>query len=214
MILCYTLNMSTYLLKSEPSEYSITDLERDGASIWYGVRNYLARNTMRDLMRSGDTVLFYHSSCKVPGIYGIARVISPIEECLAALESEELLMWRDFVNESHKTSVSSSKVPSKTAQSSTKLIQPLQSDLSVAFPDFTQFDPNSKYFDPKSTIAKPIWYCVMVQFEQVLETPITLADLRNTQELSTLQILTPGNRLSITRVSEYESEMIYKKFPL
>jgi predicted RNA-binding protein with PUA-like domain len=206
--------MPTYLLKSEPSEYSITDLERDGASIWYGVRNYLARNTMRDLMRSGDTVLFYHSSCKVPGIYGIARVIAPIEECLAALETEGLLMWRDFQIESNKNIAPSPKKLSKTLQSPPKKLQPLQSDLSVAFPDFTQFDPESKYFDPKSTIAKPIWYCVMVEFERVLATPITLADLRNTPELSTLQILTPGNRLSITRVSEHESEMISKKFSI
>ena len=61
--------MSTWLMKSEPSEYSIKDLERDRASLWYGVRNYLARNYMRDLMRAGDRVLFYHSSCPVPGIY-------------------------------------------------------------------------------------------------------------------------------------------------
>ena len=88
--------MPIYLMKSEPSEYSITDLERDENVIWYGVRNYQARNTMRDLMRVGDTVLFYHSSCKVPGIYGVARVIEPIEECKAALEVEELLMWRDL----------------------------------------------------------------------------------------------------------------------
>ena len=163
-------------------------------------------------MRAGDTVLFYHSSCKVPGIYGIARVIAPIEECLAALEIEGLLMWRDFQIESNKNSALSPKKLSKTLQSSPQKSQPFQSDLSAAFPDFTQFDTDSKYFDPKSTIAKPIWYCVMVEFERVLTTPITLADLRNTPELSTLQILTPGNRLSITRVSEYESEMICKKF--
>jgi predicted RNA-binding protein with PUA-like domain len=199
-------------MKSEPSEYSITDLERDGATMWYGVRNYLARNTMRDLMRAGDTILFYHSSCKVPGIYGIARVISPIEECLAALETEGLLMWRDLQIESQNIPPLGSKKSSKTPQVSPKKLQPLQSDLSVAFPDFTQFDPASKYFDPKSTTTKPIWYCVMVQFERILPTPIALTDLRSTPELSTLQILTPGNRLSITRVSESESKMIYKKF--
>lgn len=68
--------MSTWLMKSEPSEYSIDDLVRDGSSSWYGVRNYLARNYMRDLMQVGDRVLFYHSSCAEVGIAGIARVCS------------------------------------------------------------------------------------------------------------------------------------------
>lgn len=68
--------MNTWLMKSEPTEYSIDDLARDGQSSWFGVRNYQARNYMRDSMRVGDRVLFYHSSCPVPGIYGIARVAS------------------------------------------------------------------------------------------------------------------------------------------
>ncbi len=68
--------MNTWLMKSEPSEYSIDHLARDGRSSWFGVRNYQARNYMRDMMRIGDRVLFYHSSCPVPGIYGIACVAS------------------------------------------------------------------------------------------------------------------------------------------
>ncbi len=68
--------MTTWLMKSEPSEYSIIDLARDGQSSWFGVRNYLARNYMRDMMQVGDRVLFYHSSCPVPGIYGLAEVVS------------------------------------------------------------------------------------------------------------------------------------------
>ena len=68
--------MNTWLMKSEPSEYSIDHLKHDGQSSWFGVRNYQARNFMRDDMRVGDRVLFYHSSCPVPGIYGIARVAS------------------------------------------------------------------------------------------------------------------------------------------
>lgn len=63
-------------MKSEPSEYSIDDLMHDGSSSWFGVRNYLARNYMRDQMQIGDRVLFYHSSCPVPGIYGLAEVVS------------------------------------------------------------------------------------------------------------------------------------------
>jgi predicted RNA-binding protein with PUA-like domain len=64
-------------MKSEPSEYSIDDLARDGTVAWFGVRNYQARNFMRDQMRPGDGVLFYHSSCADPGIAGLARVATP-----------------------------------------------------------------------------------------------------------------------------------------
>ena len=65
-----------WLMKSEPDEFSIDDLVRDGSTPWFGVRNYQARNFMRDAMRVGDGVLFYHSSCEVPGIYGLAKVSS------------------------------------------------------------------------------------------------------------------------------------------
>jgi len=68
--------MQTWLMKSEPTEYSIDHLARDGRSSWFGVRNYQARNYMRDMMWIGDRVLFYHSSCPVPGIYGLAEVVS------------------------------------------------------------------------------------------------------------------------------------------
>lgn len=67
--------MRYWLMKSEPSEYSIADLERDGRSPWFGVRNYQARNFMTE-MRVGDKVLFYHSTCSEPGVYGIAEVVS------------------------------------------------------------------------------------------------------------------------------------------
>lgn len=67
-----------WLMKSEPHECSIDDaLAAPGATVpWTGVRNYQARNFMRDEMRVGDGVLFYHSSCPEPGIAGIARVAS------------------------------------------------------------------------------------------------------------------------------------------
>jgi len=68
--------MTYWLIKSEPDAYSIDDLERDGVEMWDGIRNYQARNTMRDDMKVGDEVFFYHSSCKEPGIVGIARVAS------------------------------------------------------------------------------------------------------------------------------------------
>ncbi len=66
--------MRYWLMKSEPSEYSIDDLARDGSVAWFGVRNYQARNFMRDQMQVGDGVLFYHSTCAEPGIAGIAEV--------------------------------------------------------------------------------------------------------------------------------------------
>jgi predicted RNA-binding protein with PUA-like domain len=68
--------MNYWLMKSEPDEYSIDDLKRDKKSAWFGVRNYQARNFMRDEMKVGDLVLFYHSSCPQPGIAGVAKVAS------------------------------------------------------------------------------------------------------------------------------------------
>ena len=68
--------MSYWLIKSEPSSYSIDDLKRDKRAAWDGVRNYQARNFMRDEMKVGDLCLFYHSSTEVPGVYGIAKVVS------------------------------------------------------------------------------------------------------------------------------------------
>jgi predicted RNA-binding protein with PUA-like domain len=64
-----------WLMKSEPDVYSIDDLARDGSTPWTGVRNYQARNFMRDEMRVGDNVLFYHSNAKPPGVAGLARVV-------------------------------------------------------------------------------------------------------------------------------------------
>ncbi len=66
--------MKYWLMKSEPSVYAIEDLERDGQTCWEGVRNYQARNLMRDQMRVGDLVLFYHSNADPTGVAGLARV--------------------------------------------------------------------------------------------------------------------------------------------
>jgi predicted RNA-binding protein with PUA-like domain len=68
--------MRYWLMKSEPDEFSIADLERVRVEPWTGVRNYQARNFMRDGMKVGDGILFYHSNTKVPGVVGIARVAS------------------------------------------------------------------------------------------------------------------------------------------
>ena len=68
--------MAYWLMKSEPDSYSIDDLERDQLEPWDGIRNYQARNMMRDDMKVGDKVFFYHSSCKVPAVVGVARIAS------------------------------------------------------------------------------------------------------------------------------------------
>ena len=68
--------MAYWLMKSEPDVYSIDDLQRDGREMWDSIRNYQARNMMRDDMRIGDEVFFYHSNCKEPAIVGISRVCS------------------------------------------------------------------------------------------------------------------------------------------
>ena len=139
---------SYWLMKSEPDEASITDLEHaPGQRLpWTGVRNYQARNFMRDQMRPGDGVLFYHSSCAEPGVAGLAEVASP------------------------------------------------------AYPDATQFDPGSPYFDPKSDPAAPRWLHVDVR--HVATTPLlSLKAMRARPELAQMQLLRPGNRLSITPVT-------------
>ncbi len=137
-----------WLMKSEPDECSIDHAlaAPDRTVPWTGVRNYQARNFMRDRMRIGDGVLFYHSSCPQPGIAGIARVAS------------------------------------------------------VAHPDPTQFDPASKYFDPASRAESPRWLLVDVQALRRIR-PIGLTELRSHPELSDLQVLRKGNRLSITPVA-------------
>ncbi|MEG4318011.1 MULTISPECIES: EVE domain-containing protein [unclassified Microcoleus] len=66
--------MNYWLMKSEPDVYSIADLKQDRFSIWDGVRNYQARNFMRE-MSMGDLVFFYHSNTKIPGIAGLMRVV-------------------------------------------------------------------------------------------------------------------------------------------
>ncbi|WP_411882304.1 EVE domain-containing protein [Polaromonas sp. YR568] len=140
--------MTTYwLMKSEPEECSVDDAlaAKNSTVPWVGVRNYQARNFMRDGMKVGDGVLFYHSSCAEPGIVGIARVAS------------------------------------------------------TAYPDPTQFDAKSPYYDPKSKPEEPRWLLVDVQVVKKIPN-ITLPALRARPELEDLVILRKGNRLSITPV--------------
>jgi len=149
--------MRYWLMKSEPSEVSIDDLAAaPGQSVaWFGVRNYLARNYMRDQMRVGDGVLFYHSSCADPGVAGICQVSKP------------------------------------------------------AYPDETQFDPDSKYFDPKASRDSPRWMNVDVKLVRKTRL-VSLAELRAHPQLADMQVLQRGNRLSITPVDPAHWKFILK----
>lgn len=78
-----------WLIKSEPDCYSIDDLQRDGQTFWSGVRNYQARNFMRDLMKIGDGVLYYHSSVEPPSVAGLAEVCSESYPDFTALDPDD-----------------------------------------------------------------------------------------------------------------------------
>ena len=140
-----------WLMKSEPAEVSIDDLAAAPARTlpWFGVRNYQARNYMRDQMAVGDDVLFYHSSCAEPGIAGLAKVAS------------------------------------------------------AAYADATQFDAASPYHDPKSGADAPRWQLVDVRLVRKTRL-LSLREMRQAGELATMIVLKPGNRLSITPVSDDE----------
>jgi len=150
--------MRYWLMKSEPDEVSIDDLAAmpKKTIAWYGVRNYQARNFMRDEMQVGDLGFFYHSSCPEPGIAGIVRV-------------------------------------SKSA-----------------YPDASQFDRKSPYFDPKATRDAPRW--VNVEVTLVKKTRLVpLAELRTQPVLAHMRVLRKANRLSITPVDPREWTFIAEK---
>ncbi len=147
--------MAAWLMKSEPAEFSIDDLVREKSVPWFGVRNYLARNYMRDQMKVGDEVLFYHSSCPEPGIAGLARVSTS------------------------------------------------------AYPDETQFDKKSKYFDPKATRETPRWMLVDVKLVKKTRL-LSLEEMRGAKGLEDMIILQRGNRLSITPVTPGQLKTVLK----
>ena len=135
-------------MKSEPDAYSIDDLARDGREPWDGIRNYQARNMMRDDMKVGDEVFFYHSNCKEPGIVRIMKIASD------------------------------------------------------PYPDPTQFDRKSNYFDAKSSKDNPRWLLRDVEFVRKLKRTITLAEIRETKGLDGLILTRKGNRLSIMPIEK------------
>jgi predicted RNA-binding protein with PUA-like domain len=150
--------MRYWLMKSEPDEVSIDDLAAmpKQTIAWYGVRNYQARNFMRDQMQLGDLAFFYHSSCPEPGIAGIARVSK------------------------------------------------------LAYPDASQFDRKSPYYDAKSTRGAPRWLNVDVTLVEKTRL-VPLAELRARPELAGMRVLQRANRLSITPVAPEEWKFITGK---
>ena len=143
-------------MKSEPDVFGIDDLKNAPGmtEAWDGVRNYQARNMMRDGMKTGDLAFLYHSNCKEPGIAGIMEIVCE------------------------------------------------------GYPDITAFDPDAKYFDPKSDPANPRWYRVDVRYVRKLKRVITLSELKGDCELDGLPLVRRGNRLSIMPVNRQQWEHI------
>ncbi|MFT4730786.1 MAG: putative RNA-binding protein with PUA-like domain [Granulosicoccus sp.] len=144
--------MNYWLFKSEPDAFSIDDLKamKSKKDHWDGIRNYQARNLMRDEMVRGDLGFFYHSSCKVPGIVGIVEVVKE------------------------------------------------------AYPDHTAWDPECKYYDPKSSPDNPRWVMVDVKFRQKFSEVISLEKLRAVAKLDGMTLLQKGSRLSIQPVGKVQ----------
>jgi predicted RNA-binding protein with PUA-like domain len=133
-------------MKSEPGVYSIADLERDGKTPWEGVRNYQARNLMRDQMKVGDLVLFYHSSSEPPCVAGIGRVAS------------------------------------------------------AAYPDATQFEKKSPYYDERAKKDDPPWLLVDVEHVETFAAPVPLERLKKDAKLEGMMVTKRGMRLSVQPV--------------
>ena len=149
--------MRYWLIKSEPDEVSIDDVLAAPAHTvaWFGVRNYQARNFLRDEMRPGDQAFFYHSSCAEPGIAGIVDIVS------------------------------------------------------AAYPDATQFDSTSAYYDAKATQQQPRW--ISVDVKAVRKTALlSLKQMRTMPELSDMRLLAKGSRLSVMPVEAAEWKFIQK----
>ena len=127
------------------------------STAWDGVRNYQARNYMRDQMRKNDLVFFYHSNAEPSGIAGIARVCKE------------------------------------------------------NYPDPTQYDKKSDYFDPKATKEIPIWFLVDVEFVQEFPV-ISLETLKKDPALKSLPLVQKGSRLSVLPISEEHWQHILKKY--
>ena len=148
--------MKHWLMKTEPSVFSLQDLQAcpNQTAEWEGIRNYQARNLMRDEMKAGDRVLFYHSSTDVVGVVGTATVSRG------------------------------------------------------AYPDHTSWNPESKYFDPKSSPENPRWVMVDLSFESRFPETVTLDEMRAIPALKDMRVIKKGQRLSIQPVTAKEFKAV------
>ncbi|MDP2608170.1 MULTISPECIES: EVE domain-containing protein [unclassified Oceanobacter] len=151
--------MNYWLFKTEPTAFSILDLASRPKQTepWDGVRNYQARNFLRDEIQPGDQVFIYHSSCKEIGIAGLAEVVR------------------------------------------------------AGYVDPSQFDPESRYYDPKATQEKPRWYQVDIQLAQVFPRVLPLQDIKAMPEITELGLIKTGNRLSVMPVSPREFDILRQR---
>ena len=147
-----------WLFKSEPFVYSIDDLaaEKGKRTTWEGVRNYQVRNMLRDEIKKGDGVLFYHSRVDPMIIAGTAEVVKD------------------------------------------------------GYPDHFAFDPDHKYYDPKSDPENPRWYMVDVKLTQIFKTAVTREQLKDDKTTANMKLLAKGSRLSITPVTEAEWKAVHR----
>ncbi|OFC70830.1 EVE domain-containing protein [Alteromonas confluentis] len=150
--------MAYWLFKSEPDTFGIDDLAArpEQTEPWDGVRNYQARNFMRDDVKVGDKLFFYHSSCKDVGIAGVAEITQ------------------------------------------------------AAYADPSQFNPESKYFDPKASPDNPRWVCVNVTFVEKFKRVLPLAKIKTMPEITELGVVKKGHRLSIMPVQPEEWDALYQ----
>ncbi|MFT4941804.1 MAG: putative RNA-binding protein with PUA-like domain [Paraglaciecola sp.] len=148
--------MNYWLFKTEPDTFSIDDLgaRTEQTEHWDGIRNYQARNFLRDQVKLGDKVFIYHSSCKDVGIAGLAEV------------GKE------------------------------------------AYPDHTQFDPLSRYYDPKSPPENPRWFMVDVQFVEKFSCVLSLKKIKSMPDIIEIGLVKKGHRLSIIPVTESEFSIL------
>ncbi|NVK56572.1 MAG: EVE domain-containing protein [Alteromonadaceae bacterium] len=149
--------MQYWLFKSEPDVFGIEDLATrpQQTEPWDGVRNYQARNYLRDDVGLGDQVFFYHSSCKTVGIAGVAEIVR------------------------------------------------------ASYPDPSQFDSASDYYDPKASEEKPRWYSVDVKLVERFNKVLTLKEIKANPHITELGLVKKGHRLSVMPVSQTEWQLLY-----
>lgn len=151
--------MKYWLFKTEPDAFGIDDLANmpNQTEHWDGIRNYQARNFLRDDIAVGDLVFIYHSSCKQVGIVGLAEVTR------------------------------------------------------AGYPDHTQFDPEAKYYDPKSSPDKPRWYMVDIRLKEKFPQLLSLQAVKAMEEITDIGLVKKGHRLSIMPVAEHEFEILLQR---